>query len=87
MDEILKTLKSLPKELLEWIIFQLMLDGKIEYHDLTEMHIKHLDALKRGQSEHYDKLRAMIVSMHCDAKKNHKKTSEILCTISLTAEK
>lgn len=73
MEELLTTLKSLPKELLEWTIFQLMLDGKIEYHDLTEMHIQHLEALRKGQSEHYDKLRVMIVSMHCDAKKNHAK--------------
>lgn len=50
-----------------------MIDGKIEYHDLTEMYIKHLEALRKGQSEHYDKLKSMIIMMHCDDQKNHTK--------------
>lgn len=73
MDEIFTTLKSLPKELLEWIIFQLMLDGKIEYHDLTDMHIRHLETLRKGQSEHYRALVHQITEMHLDGKGKLKK--------------
>lgn len=70
MDEIIKILKSLPRQILVLIVYKLMREGKITYHELTELHIKNLEELKKGTSDNYFKLQGEVVDLWYDTKKN-----------------
>lgn len=73
MDNIIEYLKSLPKQVLLLMVYNLMRDGKITYHELMDMHIKHLEELEKGMSDNYFKLQGEIVSLWIDYKKNRDK--------------
>lgn len=73
MNEILIQLQKLPKGQLLPIIFQLMCDGNISYHELTEMHVARLELLRKGQDEHYGVLKRKIIETFADSKKNYDK--------------
>jgi len=60
MNELLKTLKSLPKEYLQVIILELMKDQKISYEDITKAYVEYLDMLRKGQSEAYLNCKARL---------------------------
>ena len=70
MEEVLKILKRQPKEILQWIVFELMASGNLSFTELAELHVKHLEQLKKGETEELVKLRGRIVSIWCDSKKN-----------------
>lgn len=53
MIELLDQLKKLPKEVLMLIIFDLMKDEVITYHEVTEAHIKYLKMLHDGATDDY----------------------------------
>ena len=53
MLELLDQLKKLPKEVLMLIIFDLMKDEVITYHEVTEAHIKYLKMLHDGATDDY----------------------------------
>lgn len=63
MEEILKALKTLPKEYLQVIILELMKSQKISYEDITQAYVEYLDMLRKGTSEKYLTLQSKIVSM------------------------
>ena len=63
MGEILKALKTLPKEYLQVVILELMKDQKISYEDITQAYVEYLDVLRKGQSEKFLTLQSKIVSM------------------------
>ena len=63
MGEILKALKTLPKEYLQVIILELMKDQKISYEDITQAYVQYLDMLRKGQSEAYMELQSKVVGM------------------------
>ena len=63
MEEILKALKTLPKEYLQVIILELMKDQKISYEDITKAYVEYLDMLRKGTSEKFLKLQSKMVSM------------------------
>ena len=73
MDNIIEYLKSLPKQILLLIVYNLMRDGKITYHEMMDLHIKHLEELEKGTSDNYFKLQGEIVSLWNDSKKNRDK--------------
>lgn len=73
MEEILKRLKSLPKEYLQVIILELMKDQKISYEDITKAYVEYLDMLRKGQSEAYLELQSKIVTMWSGTKKDRDK--------------
>lgn len=73
MDNIIEYLKSLPKQILLLIVYNLMRDGKITYHEMMDLHIKHLEELEKGMSDNYFKLQGEIVSLWIDYKKNRDK--------------
>lgn len=73
MDNIIEYLKSLPKQILLLIVYNLMRDGKITYHEMMDLHIKHLEELEKGMSDNYFKLQGEIVSLWNDYKKNRDK--------------
>lgn len=63
MGEILKALKTLPKEYLQVIILELMKDQKISYEDITQAYVEYLNMLRKGTSEKFLTLQSKIVSM------------------------
>lgn len=73
MDNILKSLRTLPKDILLWVIYNLMEEGKISYHEITKLHIDHLERLQKGAIEDYWKLQGKIVHLYNDYKYNRGK--------------
>ena len=63
MEQILKLLKTLPKEYLQVIILELMKDQTISYEDITQVYVEYLDMLRKCTSEKYLTLQSKIVSM------------------------
>ena len=70
MEEILKLLKTLPKEYLQVIILELMKDQKISYEDITQAYVEYLDMLRKGQSKAYFELQSKVVTMWSGTKKD-----------------
>lgn len=73
MNEIVKYLKSIPKELLLSVVYQLMVDGKLSYHELMDLHIQNVERMRKGETEAYFRLQAKVVNMWADHKKNLQK--------------
>lgn len=73
MEEILKLLKTLPKEYLQVIILELMKSGNISYEDITKSYVEYLDMLRKGQSEAYLELQSKVVTMWSGNKKDRDK--------------
>jgi hypothetical protein len=73
MEQILKALKTLPKEYLQVIILELMKDQKISYEDITKVYVEYLDMLRKGQSEAYLELQYKVITMWSGAKKDRDK--------------
>ena len=63
MEEILKSLKTLPKEYLQVIILELMKDQKISYEDITQAYVEYLNMLRKGTSEKFLTLQSKMVSI------------------------
>ena len=79
MEEIIKALKTLPKEYLQVIILELMKDQKISYEDITQAYVEYLDVLRKGQSEAYMELQSKVVTMWSGTKKDRdKKLKDIM---------
>lgn len=73
MDEILKLLKTLPKEFLQAIILELMKSECISYEDITKAYVDYLDMLRKRQSEAYLELQSKVVTMWGGKKKDRDK--------------
>ena len=73
MEEILKSLKALPKEDLQVIILELMKEQKISYEDITQAYVEYLNMLRKGQSEAYFELQSKVVTMWSGTKKDRDK--------------
>lgn len=73
MEEIIKVLKSLPKEFLQAIILELMKSECISYEDITKAYVEYLDMLRKGQSEAYLELQNKVVTMWSGNKKDRDK--------------
>ena len=69
-EELLKVLKSLPKPFLNELIYQLMIDGNISYHELMDMHVQNLERMMKGEIGAYFRLKAKVVHLMYDYKKN-----------------
>lgn len=73
MDAIVEYLKSIPKDLLLSIVYQLMVDGKLSYHEVMDLHIQNMERMRKGETEAYFRLQAKVVNMWADNKKNLQK--------------
>ena len=73
MEEILKLLKTLPKEYLQVIILELMKEQKISYEDITQAYVEYLNMLRKGQSEAYRELQNKIMTMWYGKKQDRDK--------------
>lgn len=67
---VIEYLKKLNPLSLHAIIYGLMVEGKISYHELMDMHIQNLERMKKGETEAYFRLQAQVVNLWCDHKKN-----------------
>ena len=72
MEQILKALKTLPKEYLQVIILELMKDQKISYEDITQAYVEYFDMLRKGTSEKFLTLQSKLVSMYTGNVKDRK---------------
>lgn len=70
MKQITEYLKSLPKEILLILIYNLMVDDKITFHEITQIHIENMERLKKGETEAYNRLQQKVITMWVDKKKN-----------------
>lgn len=70
MEEIVKYLETLPTMLLHSIVYDLMVKGKLSYHELMDMHIKNLERMRRGETEAYFKLQAEVTKLAYGCKKD-----------------
>ena len=43
MEQLLNLLKQQPKEILQWIVLELMEAGKLSFADITMAHVEHLE--------------------------------------------
>ena len=73
MEELLDLLKKQPKEVLLWIVFELMKDQKLSYEEITQAYIEYLDMLRKETSEAYLELQSKIVTMWSGYKKDRDK--------------
>lgn len=73
MEQILKALKTLPKEYLQVIILELMKDQNISYEDITQAYVEYLNMLRKGTSEKFLTLQSKMVSMWTGNVKDRKK--------------
>lgn len=72
MEEILNTLKTLPKEYLQVIILELMKGQNISYEDITQVYVEYLNMLRKGASKKYLTLQSKVVSMWAGNVKDRK---------------
>lgn len=73
MEEIIKALKTLPKEFIAAIILDLMISEKVSYEDITKVYVEYLDTLRKGQSKAYLELQSKVVAMWSGNKKDRDK--------------
>lgn len=79
MEEIIKVLKTLPKEFIAAIILELMINECVSYEDITKVYVEYLDTLRKGQSEAYQELQYKVVDMWSGKKKDQdKKLKDIM---------
>lgn len=67
--QIYEVLAGMPKEYLQVIILELMRNNKITFAELAELHVKHLEGLKRGETERLMKLRSKVIDLWVGTKK------------------
>ena len=70
MEQLLEILKGQPKEVLQWIILELMKEEKLSFADIAEAHVKYLEMLKKGQTEKLVHLRSQVIDLWSGTKKD-----------------
>ena len=80
MEQLLEILKKQPKEVLKWIVLELMKEDKLSFADIAEMHIKYLEILKKGETEKLMNLRTKVIELWCGTKKDLPKSLVALIT-------
>ena len=80
MKELLELLKQQPKEVLQWLILELMRDNRLSFAEIAETHVKYLEMLKKGESEKLMHLRTKVIDLWCGTKKDLPKSLVALIT-------
>lgn len=62
--------EKIPKEILLACIYELMVRDKISYHELSDLHIRNLERMRKGETEAYFRLQSKVIDMWVDKKKN-----------------
>ena len=69
MAELLELLKKQPKEILHWIILELMKVDAISFTDIADAHNKYLQMLQKKEMEELMQLRSKVISLWTETKK------------------
>jgi hypothetical protein len=69
IDQLLDLLKQQPKEILQWIILELMKEGKLSFADIATTHVEYLEMLKKGETERLMVLRRKVIDLWYGTKK------------------
>jgi hypothetical protein len=80
MERLLEILKKQPKEVLQWIVLELMKEDKLSFTDIAETHVKYLEMLRRGESEKLMHIRSKVIGLWCGTKKDLPKSLVVLIT-------
>ena len=80
MEQILELLKEQPKEVLQWIVLELMKDNKLSFAEIAELHVKYLEMLKKGETKELMHLRSQVIGLWCGTKKDLPKSLVALIT-------
>ena len=70
MKEILEILKQQRKEVLQWLVLELMRADKLSFAEVAKLHVQYLEQLRKGESKALMKLRSQVISLWCGTKKN-----------------
>ena len=70
MEQLYELLKSQPKEVVLYLVYRLMMDDKFSFSELAEMHVKHVEALRKGETERLMQLRGKFIDLWCGNKKD-----------------
>lgn len=68
IDGIYKLLSELPKEVLDYLILNLMKDDKIKFTDLAVIHEEYIQSIKKNQSKEFMELRSKVIDLWCGYK-------------------
>lgn len=69
MNELLELLMHQPKEILHWLILELMKENVISFTDIADAHNKYLQMLQKQEMEELIKLRGKVIELWCGTKK------------------
>lgn len=70
MTELLELLKHQPKEVLHWLVLELMRADAISFTDIAEAHNKYLQMLQKQEMEELMKLRGKVIELWVGTKKD-----------------
>ena len=70
IDQLLDLLKQQPKEILQYLILELMKYGKLSFIDVATVHVEYLEMLKKGETKELMNLRSKVIDLWCGTKKN-----------------
>ena len=70
MEQLYELLKSQPKGIILCLIYKLMMNDKFSFAELAELHVNHLEELKKCETEKLIQLRGKVITLWCDYKKN-----------------
>ena len=73
MDDLLNALRTMPKNVVWWVIEKLMREEKITFQDILNMHLKHIEELKDSATDDRIELTNKIIELWCDKKNNRDK--------------
>jgi predicted HTH domain antitoxin len=80
MNDLLELLKRQPKEILHWLILELIRADAISFTDIAEAHNKYLQMLQKQEMEELMKLRGKVIDLWCGTKKELPKSLVALIT-------
>lgn len=80
MEELLEILKHQHKEVLHWLILELMRADAISFTDIAEAHNKYLQMLQKQEMEELMKLRGKVIGLWCGTKKELPKSLVAIIT-------
>lgn len=69
MERLLELLKYQPKEILHWLILELMKADAISFTEIAEAHNKYLQILQKKEMEKLMQLRGKVISLWTGTKK------------------
>lgn len=81
MEELIIKLKSLPRDEVKLIVFGLMREGRITFHELAEMEAEYLKLLERNANERTHRIVSGIIKLHCGKKNREANLKALMHTL------